>query len=32
VFYWLVTGCIFISLLVYLFMKDTRDTSLIERE
>jgi MHS family alpha-ketoglutarate permease-like MFS transporter len=32
VFYWLVTGCIFVSLLVYLFMKDTRDTSLIERE
>jgi MHS family alpha-ketoglutarate permease-like MFS transporter len=32
VFYWLVTGCIFISLLVYLFMKDTRDTSFIERE
>jgi MHS family alpha-ketoglutarate permease-like MFS transporter len=32
VFYWLVTACIFISLLVYLFMQDTRDTSLIERE
>ena len=32
VFYWLVTACIFVSLLVYLFMKDTRDTSLIERE
>ena len=32
VYYWLVTACIFVSLLVYLFMKDTRETSLIERE
>ena len=30
-YYWYATGCIFISLLVYLFMKDTRDTSLIEK-
>lgn len=29
-YYWYVTGCIFISLLVYVFMKDTRKTSLIE--
>ncbi len=28
-FYWYVTACIFISLLVYLFMKDTKKTSLI---
>ena len=26
-FYWYVTGCIFISLLVYSYMKDTRKTS-----
>ena len=31
-FYWFVTGCIFISLMVYLLMKDTRSTSLIEKE
>lgn len=31
-YYWYTTACIFISLLVYVFMKDTRDTSLIERE
>ena len=31
-YYWYATGCIFISLLVYLFMKDTRDTSLIEQD
>ena len=29
-YYWYTTGCIFISLLVYLFMKDTRNTSMIE--
>ena len=29
-FYWYVTICIFISLLVYLTMKDTKHTSLIE--
>ncbi|HTF05918.1 MAG TPA: MFS transporter [Bacteroidia bacterium] len=31
-YYWYVSGCIFISLLVYLFMRDTRSTSLIEKE
>jgi MHS family alpha-ketoglutarate permease-like MFS transporter len=29
-FYWYVTGCIFISLLVYLTMRDTKYTSLID--
>ncbi|MDB5251663.1 MAG: alpha-ketoglutarate transporter [Flaviaesturariibacter sp.] len=29
-FYWYVTGCIFCSVIVYLTMKDTRKTSLIE--
>lgn len=29
-FYWYVTTCIFISLLVYVFMKDTKKTSLID--
>ncbi|PIQ21119.1 MAG: hypothetical protein COW65_11010 [Cytophagales bacterium CG18_big_fil_WC_8_21_14_2_50_42_9] len=29
-FYWYVTGCIFISLLVYLTMRDTKHTSLID--
>ena len=28
-FYWYVTGCVFISLLVYLSMKDTQQTSRI---
>lgn len=28
-FYWYVTGCVFISLLVYAFMADTRETSKI---
>lgn len=28
-YYWYVSACIFISLLVYLFMKDTKKTSLI---
>ncbi len=28
-FYWYVTVCIFISLLVYIFMKETRNTSLL---
>jgi MFS transporter, MHS family, alpha-ketoglutarate permease len=28
-FYWYVTACIFISLLVYFFMKDTKKTSLL---
>lgn len=31
-YYWFVTGCIFISLLVYLTMRDTRKTSLIDQE
>ena len=30
-YYWYTTGCIFISLLVYVFMRDTKDTSLIEK-
>ena len=29
-FYWYVTACIFISLLVYLFMKDTKANSLLD--
>lgn len=29
-FYWYVTGCIFISLLVYFFMRDTKEISLIK--
>jgi MHS family alpha-ketoglutarate permease-like MFS transporter len=31
-FYWYITACIFLSLLLYLFMKDTRKTSVINRE
>ncbi|WP_153800498.1 MFS transporter [Foetidibacter luteolus] len=31
-YYWYVTGCIFISLLVYLKMSDTKYTSLIDKE
>jgi MFS transporter, MHS family, alpha-ketoglutarate permease len=31
-YYWYVTGCIFISLLVYLFMRDTKSTSLIDKD
>ena len=31
-FYWFVTGCIFISLLVYVTMPDTKCTSLMDRE
>lgn len=31
-FYWYVTGCIFISLLVYVFMKDTKKTSRINED
>ncbi len=31
-FYWYITGCIFISLLVYLFMADTRKTSKMNNE
>jgi MHS family alpha-ketoglutarate permease-like MFS transporter len=29
-FYWFVTGCIFISLVVYVSMKDTKKTSMME--
>ncbi|MFT3934637.1 MAG: MFS transporter [Chitinophagaceae bacterium] len=31
-YYWYVTVCIFISLLVYFFMKDTKETSLLDKE
>lgn len=31
-FYWYVTALIFMSLLVYVFMRDTKQTSLIDRE
>ena len=31
-FYWYVTACIACSLLVYLWMPDTRETSLIDRD
>lgn len=31
-FYWYITGCIFISLLVYFFMKDTKETSKINED
>lgn len=31
-FYWYITGCIFLSLLVYVGMKDTKETSLLEKE
>lgn len=31
-YYWYTTGCIFISLLVYVFMRDTKKDSLIEKE
>jgi len=30
-FYWYVTGCIFMSLVVYVFMRDTRDDSAMHR-
>ncbi len=30
-YYWYTTGCIFISLLVYVFMKDTKKNSLLEK-
>lgn len=30
-YYWYTTACIFVSLLVYIFMKDTQKTSLIEK-
>ncbi len=31
-YYWYTAGCIFISLLVYIFMKDTKDSSLMEEK
>lgn len=31
-YYWYASGCIFISLIVYLFMKDTMKGSLLEKE
>ena len=31
-YYWYTSGCIFISLLVYVFMKDTKKNSLLEEE
>ncbi|MFT4031323.1 MAG: MFS transporter [Siphonobacter sp.] len=31
-FYWYITGCIFLSLLVYVFMKDTKHTSKLNQE
>lgn len=31
-FYWYITGCIFCSLLVYVFMKDTRSTSKLNED
>jgi len=31
-FYYYVTACIFLSLLLYFFMRDTRDTSLLDKE
>lgn len=29
-FYWYITGCIFLSLIVYVTMKDTKETSMLE--
>jgi MHS family alpha-ketoglutarate permease-like MFS transporter len=31
-FYWYITGCIFFSLLVYVFMKDTKETSKLNED
>lgn len=31
-YYWYITGCIAFSLLVYIFMKDTKKTSLLNKE
>jgi MHS family alpha-ketoglutarate permease-like MFS transporter len=31
-YYWYVTGCVFISLLVYLFLRDTKHTSYMNKE
>jgi len=31
-FYWYITGCIFLSLMMYLFMKDTKMTSMLNED
>ncbi len=31
-FYWYITGCIFLSLLVYAGMRDTKETSMLEKD
>ena len=31
-YYWYITGCIAFSLIVYIFMKDTKKTSLLNRD
>jgi MHS family alpha-ketoglutarate permease-like MFS transporter len=31
-YYWYITSCIFISLLVYVFMKDTKESSQLDRD
>ena len=31
-YYWYVTGCVFISLLVYVFLRDTKHTSYMNKE
>lgn len=31
-FYWYITGCIFLSLMVYMTMKDTKETSMLEKD
>jgi MHS family alpha-ketoglutarate permease-like MFS transporter len=31
-FYWYITGCIFLSLLVYVGMRDTKETSMLEED
>ena len=31
-FYWYITGCIFLSLLVYVGMRDTKETSMLEKD
>ena len=31
-FYWYITGCIFLSLIVYVTMRDTKETSELEKE
>jgi MHS family alpha-ketoglutarate permease-like MFS transporter len=31
-FYWYITACIFLSLMVYLFMRDTKATSELDKE